>query len=116
MLQPDTVTELEASLKERDTAPGQAALSPIDGNAQRETNVASTPKANGVGRLDRRQIEQRIEEDRERQKRLKETIWGVSGEGDVELNKLLDEGSDAGDDDGLMTEEDVNDRRLATRK
>jgi CTD kinase subunit gamma len=117
VLELKTVTELEAALKERDTAPGQTALSPSDGNAQREASggVATTPKANGVGRLDRRQIEQRIEEDRERHKRLKETIWGVSGDGDVEFSKMLEECSDFGEDDRMATEEDINERRHAMR-
>jgi CTD kinase subunit gamma len=73
----------------------------------------STPKANGVGRLDKRQIEQRIEEDRERHKRLKESIWGVDGEDDEEYQKLWDEASDIGEDDYLAAEEDAMERRQA---
>ncbi|KAL0473806.1 CTD kinase subunit gamma CTK3 domain-containing protein [Neurospora intermedia] len=48
-------------------------------------------------RLDKKQVEQRIEEDRERHKRLRENIWAVpSGE---EMNRLLEETSELGDDD-----------------
>ncbi|KAK3505204.1 CTD kinase subunit gamma CTK3-domain-containing protein [Neurospora crassa] len=48
-------------------------------------------------RLDKKQVEQRIEEDRERHKRLRENIWAVPS-GD-ELDRLLEETSELGDDD-----------------
>lgn len=63
-------------------------------------------------RLDKRQIEQRIEEDRERHKKLKESIWGVGLE-DEEFEKLWDEASDVGEDDYLQAEEDAMERRQA---
>ncbi|MCJ1416906.1 hypothetical protein MMC32_003245 [Xylographa parallela] len=113
ILEPDTVTEIEACLKERDTLPEHSALSPIDVNEQRGSNVAQPVlKTNGVMRLDKRQIEQRIEEDRERHKRLKESIWGVGSE-DEEFEKLWDEASDIGEDDYLQAEEDAMERRQA---
>ena len=113
ILQPDTVAEIEACLKERDTLPEHAALSPIDANGQRELNVSQVvAKANGTTRLDKRQIEQRIEEDRERHKRLKESIWGV-GSDDEEFQKLWDEASEIGEDDYLTAEEDAMERRQA---
>jgi hypothetical protein len=40
---------------------------------------------NGIVRLDKRQIEQRIEEDRERHKRLRESIWAVGADEDQNL-------------------------------
>ncbi len=64
---------------------------------------------NGVSRLDKRQIEQRIEEDRERHKRLRESIWAV-GE---EFERLWDEASDIGEDDYIAAEEDALERRQA---
>jgi CTD kinase subunit gamma len=67
-------------------------------------------RSNGQ-RLDKRQIEQRIEEDRERHKRLREGIWAVSGEGDDEFNKLWDEASETGEDDYLVGSEDAEERR-----
>ncbi|MCJ1283621.1 hypothetical protein MMC26_002952 [Xylographa opegraphella] len=113
ILEPDTVTEIEACLKERDTLPEHTALSPIDANEQRGSNVAQPVlKPNGVLRLDKRQIEQRIEEDRERHKRLKESIWGVGSE-DEEFEKLWDEASEIGEDDFLQAEEDAMERRQA---
>lgn len=63
-----------------------------------------------VGRLDKRQIEQRIEEDRERHKRLKESIWGVEGDGDEEFVRMWEEASDIGEDDYLVAEEDAVER------
>ena len=105
------MTEIEACLKERDTLPEHSALSPIDANGQREAqSTQPTPKTNVVLRLDKRQIEQRIEEDRERHKRLKESIWGV-GPDDEEFEKLWEEASDIGEDDFLMAEEDAMERR-----
>lgn len=64
-------------------------------------------------RLDKRQIEQRIEEDRERHKRLRESIWAVSADEDQEFERLWDEGSEVGDDDYLAAEEDAMERRQA---
>ena len=114
ILVPETVSELEASLKERDILPAHPALSPVDGNGQRDPQIVqATLKTNGVGRLDKRQIEQRIEEDRERHKRLKESIWGIGGEGDEEFERLWDEASDIGEDDYMAAEEDALERRQA---
>jgi CTD kinase subunit gamma len=114
ILVPETVTELEEALKERDILPAHQALSPADPNSQRDPMQGLvTPKINGVARLDKRQIEQRIEEDRERHKRLKESIWGVGGEDNEEFNKLWDEVSDIGEDDYLAAEEDAMERRQA---
>ena len=115
ILVPDTVLEIEACLKERDILPAHPALSPIDANAQRDQqpSQAAAPKTNGVSRLDKRQIEQRIEEDRERHKRLRENIWAVNDESDVEFERLWDEASDVGEDDVIAAEEDALERRQA---
>lgn len=57
-------------------------------------------------RLDKRQVEQRIEEDRERHKRERESIWAIPKADDAEMNKLWEETSDfEEDDDRLLTEE-----------
>lgn len=113
VFQAETVVEIEACLKERDTLPEHSALSPIDPNEQREAHLNQPAmKTNGATRLDKRQIEQRIEEDRERHKRLKESIWGV-GSDDEEFGKLWDEASDIGEDDYLAAEEDAMERRQA---
>lgn len=64
-------------------------------------------------RPDKRQIEQRIEEDRERHKRLRESIWAVGDDGDEEFEKMWDEASDINEDDYIAAEEDAAERRQA---
>ena len=48
-----------------------------------------------------------MEEDRERGKRLKETTWEVPGEGSVEADRLWEEASDFGEDDGFQGEDET---------
>ncbi|KAF2112736.1 CTD kinase subunit gamma [Lophiotrema nucula] len=101
VLLPETVQELEAVLKSRDVAPADHA------------NGAAKTFRNGGARLDKRQIEIRIEEDRERHKRQRESIWAVPGEAEEELDKLWEEGSDIADDDYLAGKEDQMERKNA---
>ena len=61
-------------------------------------------------KFDKRQIEQRIEEDRERNKRLREGMWAVTGEDDFEVNKMWEEGSDLGEDDEIMAQDELAER------
>ncbi|KAF2794633.1 hypothetical protein K505DRAFT_241720 [Melanomma pulvis-pyrius CBS 109.77] len=96
LLLPETVTELEAVLSARDIAP-------------------RTVRNGTSGRLDKRQITERIEEDRERHKRMRESIWAVPGEDDAEMEKLWEEGSAIGEDDYLEGEEDRAERRRGIR-
>ncbi|KAK7548097.1 CTD kinase subunit gamma CTK3-domain-containing protein [Phyllosticta citricarpa] len=110
VLLPQTVSELEDSLKERDTSGAHATLSPSNGAPG---SGRHTPRGNGAIRLDKRQIEQRIEEDRERHKRLREVIWQVDAENDAEYEKLWEESSDIGEDDFTAAEEDAAERRQA---
>jgi len=114
ILTPNTVIELEECLKERDTIPAHPALSPmaIDNTPDKPLSPHAG-KANGVQRPDKRQIEQRIEEDRERHKRLRESIWAVSAEDNKEFERLWDDTSDIGEDDFLAAEEDAAERRQA---
>ena len=58
-------------------------------------------------RLDKRQIEQRIEEDRERHKRMRESMWTVPTQSTEEAIKLCDETSDTGEDDRILGEEEL---------
>lgn len=128
ILETETVKEIEAGLEERDTAALIAVSgeenSPMSGqvlsNGGREDGRGKGEFAGGpvpTTRLDKRQIEQRIEEDRERHKRLRESIWAVGGDGDGkgddEFERLWDEASDIGDDDYLAAEEDAAERRVA---
>jgi CTD kinase subunit gamma len=111
LLLPETVTELEAVLSARDIAPSHPFLAELPNG-----NAGSKPIRNGAnGRLDKRQIEQRIEEDRERHKRMRESIWAVNGEDEAEMDRLWEEGSAINGDDYLEAEEDQAERQLAIR-
>jgi len=91
----ETVGELEAVLKGKEEGAGEG-------------------DENGGGvKMDKRQIEHRIEEDRERHKRLRESIWAVSGEEGEEMDKLWDEASDIGEDDYEVAREDREERNQA---
>ncbi|KAF1917410.1 CTD kinase subunit gamma CTK3-domain-containing protein [Ampelomyces quisqualis] len=102
ILMPETVSELEAVLKSREGdmpfgSPGQ----------MKNGNVSV--------KMDKRQIEQRIEEDRERHKRLRESIWAVPGQAEEEMEKLWDEASDIAEDDYVVAREDKEEREQAIR-
>lgn len=117
VLSDETVEELEGCLKERDTAAAsQPHLSPGGREDPAKFGLSSNTapvKPNGVGRLDKRQIEQRIEEDRERHKRLRESIWAVASDAHEEYEKVWDDASDAGEDDLLASREDAAERKRA---
>ena len=66
-------------------------------------------------KVDRRSIEQRIEEDRERNKRLRESVWAVEGDDADELGKLWDDTSDLNDDDYLIAKEEAEERAQFAR-
>ena len=115
------MAEIEACIKERDTLPASEVLSPTTANLDRSSKASEnnnvTPrgmKLNGGIRLDKRQIEQRIEEDRERHKRLRESIWAVNGDDDGEFDRLWEEASQLGEDDYLAAEEDKLERMAAS--
>jgi CTD kinase subunit gamma len=108
----ETVSELDAVLKSREVA----AHPFVDEGGEAGGNGVVVPgKRNGGPRLEKRQVEQRIEEDRERHKRLRENIWAVNHgpDGDGELEKLWDEASDIGEDDYLAGAEDQAERQEA---
>ncbi|GAB0131756.1 hypothetical protein EsDP_00000215 [Epichloe bromicola] len=110
-LESQAVSQIEDVLKERET--NDADISPASPPADVEmTDQSRVPAAPKTGQkpaahgLDKRQIEQRIEEDRERHKRQRESIWAIPRMDNAELNKLWEETSDFGeDDDRLLTEE-----------
>lgn len=130
VLQSQTVRELEEMMQGRDNLPG--ASSPVHESQQSlhqhmpqgQAPVRSTPQStahpsfghHGV-RLDKRQIEQRIEEDRERHKRARENIWAVPQQrgGDMatdnQFENVWDSGSDVDSDDYRMAEEEADERR-----
>lgn len=125
-LHPQTVVELEDCLAGRDNAlvssphPPQAPVEQDGIQSVARSTPQSTvrePLQNAAMRLDKRQIEQRIEEDRERHKRAREGIWAipqsntVNAAEDAEVDKVWDEVSDLGDDDYKYSLEELDERR-----
>ncbi|EJP66992.1 hypothetical protein ACQRIT_006261 [Beauveria bassiana] len=113
-LDDQVAAQIEDVIKERSTKDRDLGLSsPVENAELAEQTPQQLPgqqaKRVGPGRLDKRQVEQRLEEDRERHKRERESIWAIpKGEG-AEMNKLWDETSDFGeDDDRLITEENAD--------
>ncbi|RDW65388.1 hypothetical protein BP5796_10080 [Coleophoma crateriformis] len=116
-----TVTEIEECLKERDTSSEHLGLSsplhPDDvemGGTEGGAVQRSKQVPNGTLRQDKKQVEQRIEEDRERHKRLRENIWAVPsipGNPNAEFDKLWEETSDLGEDDFILYAEEAAERR-----
>ncbi|KAF1972310.1 hypothetical protein BU23DRAFT_555109 [Bimuria novae-zelandiae CBS 107.79] len=104
VLERETVGELEDIIKEREREGGEGNLFMADA-------VGTPGRRNGLMRLDKRQIEQRIEEDRERHKRARESIWAVPGENEAEMERLWEEASEIGEDDYLAAKEDLEERR-----
>ncbi|KAF3770354.1 hypothetical protein M406DRAFT_35219 [Cryphonectria parasitica EP155] len=114
-----TVDEINEVLKERETASIDAVMSsPVNSTNPGLGDMPASrtiPRPGGTvlpPRLDKKQIEQRIEEDRERHKRLRESIWAVPNEPpDAEMWKMWDETSDLGDDDFLLAKEEEEERQ-----
>jgi len=109
ILSAETVLEIDACLKERETHPGHLLDDPVEGHdagGKAKGGIPRGAKVNGAMRVDKRQIEQRIEEDRERNKRLRESMWAVSGNDTDEFARFWDEASDTGEDDYLGAEEE----------
>jgi CTD kinase subunit gamma len=118
LLPEDQVADLEASLANRDDNLPDASTRHEDTAAAVEDPTRSSlklKKPNGVPRLDTKQIEQRLEEDRERHKRLRESMWAVSGKGDDEFDKLWRETSPVAEDDYLEAQEQAAERDEAVK-
>ncbi|OJJ01524.1 hypothetical protein ASPVEDRAFT_41118 [Aspergillus versicolor CBS 583.65] len=112
VLSAETVAEFDAALKERETHPAHLDLEAEEEEEAGSKSKAGTPrgsKANGI-RVDKRQIEQRIEEDRERNKRLRESMWTVRGDDTDEHRKFWDETSEIGEDDFTAAHEELMER------
>jgi CTD kinase subunit gamma len=105
-LEGQTVSQIEEVLRERDTSASMG-TSPANGDV--------VIKGNAPPKLDRRQIEQRIEEDRERHKTLRENKWTVESGVYAELDKLWEETSDLGEDDFRLMAEEQKEWELANR-
>ena len=121
LLPEQVVGDIEECLKQRDTFASELGLSsPVNGDVPPPTDTRAQPNSrsrnngadapNGL-RLDKRQIEQRIEEDRERHKRMRESMWTVPSQSTDEAIKLCDETSDAGEDDRILGQEELEGQR-----
>ncbi|POS82505.1 hypothetical protein EPUL_005649 [Erysiphe pulchra] len=113
-LQIQTVTEIQELLKERDIASTEHALfspQPI------ETGPKPIPRALSQQKIDRKVVEQRIEEDRERHKRLRESIWAIpiSSDQKNEAEILWENTSDLGEDDYVLYSEEAEERVLCIK-
>jgi CTD kinase subunit gamma len=123
-LEAQTVAEIEDVLRERDTSSHDISMSsPVEGDHADLGDMPPSqtiPRAGRPGapppRPDKKQIEQRIEEDRERHKRLRESIWAIPAEPNAERDKLWEETSDLGDDDHLLGEEEFDEREKAIKQ
>lgn len=109
ILSVESVAEIDAALKERDTLDLEHEEGP-EGSGKPKTGTPRSSRANGM-RVDKRQIEQRIEEDRERNKRLRESMWTVSGDDGEEHGRFWDELSDVGEDDFVNANEEHMERK-----
>lgn len=109
LLEVQVVTQIEDVIKERETTNDDFDAGSPNGDLPDAPPSQTIPRSDRKGappRLEKRQIEQRIEEDRERHKRERESIWAVPPGQEQELTKLWEETSDYGeDDDRLLTEE-----------
>ncbi|KAK3073696.1 hypothetical protein LTR53_004511 [Teratosphaeriaceae sp. CCFEE 6253] len=138
-LQKRTVGELEEWIGGRDLVGGMAVSPAREGDAPavqapateaggekapatiRSTPHSTTREAYSVNpgtRLDKRQIEQRIEEDRERHKRAREGIWAVQQEGiglreDAESERVWEEEGEVDEDDLQVMREEAQERATA---
>lgn len=109
ILSADSVAEIDAALKERDTLDLEHEEGD-EGSGKPKTGTPRNSRPNGM-RVDKRQIEQRIEEDRERNKRLRESMWTVSGDDGEEHGRFWDELSDVGEDDFVNANEEHMERK-----
>jgi CTD kinase subunit gamma len=105
----ETLTEIDEILKERET--GDIGLSSPSERDKNSPSPASPDQKRPIIMLsmEKKQVEQRIEEDRERHKRLRETMWAVPNmeRAKPEWEKIWEETSDWGDDDDLLASEEA---------
>jgi len=112
VLRSEVVREIEEGLKSKDGGDEGADEQHDEMEVESQKVTPKTvQKVNGPPKLDKRAIEQRIEEDRERNKRLRESVWAVTGDDEQELDKMWDEGSDLNEDDYVLAEEEADERR-----
>lgn len=106
------VTQIEDVIRERENTNDDFGAGSPNGDVSDippSQTIPRSDKKGGAPRLEKRQIEQRIEEDRERHKRERESIWAVPAGNDQELSKLWEETSDYGEDDDRLLGEEARD-------
>lgn len=112
LLELQVVTQIEDVIKERESTNDDFDAGSPTGDLPDAPPSQTIPRPDKKGappRLEKRQIEQRIEEDRERHKRERESIWAVPAGIDQEQAKLWEETSDYGDDDDRLLAEEARD-------
>ncbi|KAK5663988.1 hypothetical protein OQA88_201 [Cercophora sp. LCS_1] len=116
-LESEIAKQILEVLKDRQTTHIESTLPP---DSNDDPNMAPSQclpkKGQGAARPDRKVVEQRIEEDRERHKRLRENIWAIPTGDYSELDKLLEEISDFGDDDLRIIEEEEEEWRQSQQR
>jgi CTD kinase subunit gamma len=108
----ERVAEIDAALKDRESDPSHLDLEHEEGTEEGSKLKTEKPQL----RLDKKQIEQRIEEDRERNKRLRESMWAMTGSDQDEYNQMWDELSPIGEDDFIRSREEALERAECARK
>lgn len=122
-----TAQELDEIMKSREPVPDHDEDQQTNGDT--EMGGFTPQKTNKSGyqqKIDKRQAEQRIEEDRERHKRSRESIWAVQNDGlpglrsaqevadrDQEFENLWEETSSLGSDDEALYAEEAEERKRA---
>ncbi|KAF3393835.1 CTD kinase subunit gamma [Penicillium rolfsii] len=106
ILTTDSVTEIDAALRDRDTHPEHYNIG--EDGARDETSHGIRP--------DKRQIEQRIEEDRERNKRERESFWIMPEKDLEEWEQVLHNVSEIDSDDFSEAEEHAEEHSTAHKR
>lgn len=96
----------------------------ISARGSTSASVSPSQPSNSIPfhKLEKRLMEQRIEEDRERHKRLRENQWAINFHAsdpnsteDAEFHLLWDETSDLGSDDFVLFDEEAQEREVCAR-
>ncbi|KAJ9642746.1 uncharacterized protein PV06_03588 [Exophiala oligosperma] len=108
---------IETGLKEKEDKMGKLLGDddkPEDGDTpvQVDDTRKPTPRTakGSVSKMDKRAIEQRIEEDRERNKRLRESVWAVSGDDQEEFDRMWEEETNLSEDERVIADEEAEER------
>ena len=121
VLEETEVTKIDRDLKDREdkhrqgTGDHEQREKERHGRDREREKERAARKEKEARKYDKRAIEQRIEEDRERNKRLRENVWAVNGNDEDELNRMWEETSDLNDDDYAIAQEEADERAQFAR-